>query len=219
MITIYLIQNSINDKKYVGQTIKSLGIRFARHCWASEYKKNMPISSAIKKYGKEKFFIAQIDSASTLEEANAKEVFWANYYKCFSPYGYNLKAGGRKTCHMSEETKRKIAKANTGKKASEETKRKLSESHKGHVPSVETRQKLSDHFKGKPTHPNTKLGASLKNAKKYLFLNPQGEEVEINNMKRFCLEQHPELIPSGMCEAIKGRFSHHRGWVFIKLIK
>lgn len=214
MVIIYLIENSINDKKYVGQTTKSLPIRFTRHCWASEHKKNMPISCAIKKYGKDKFTITEIDRCETLEDANQKEVYWANYHNTFSPIGYNLKAGGRKYLQMSEETKQKISISNTGKKASPETIKKLSESHKGFKVLESTKQKLSDINKGKSQHPNTLEGIKQKVSKRYLLMSPVGVEVEIVNMKNFCKENN--LQSTNMSQLVNGKLGKYKGWTFLK---
>lgn len=211
MITIYLITNSINDKKYVGQTIKTIQERWARHCWTCNLKANrMPITEAISKYRKENFKIEKIDEAESLEEANQKEIHWANYYNTFSPNGYNLKAGGRKYLHMSEETKQKLRIAMTGRKATEETRRKSSESHKGFKVTDETKKKLSEINKGKPTHENTIRAAKEKSCKKYKFLSPEGEEVIIINMAKFCRDNN--LWESNMNEVAKGKKLQYKGW-------
>lgn len=172
MITIYLIENTINEKKYVGQTNQPLEKRFSRHCWNCSSKK-MVISQAIQKYKKENFSIKAIDFASSLEEGNEKEVYWANFYNCISPNGYNLKAGGRKFSTFSNEAKEKISKSNLGKKVSEATKKKLSDSHKGYKVKESTKDKLSKINKGKKPHKNTNLGASLKILKNIYFYLPK----------------------------------------------
>lgn len=216
MIKIYLITNDFNDKKYVGQTIKELSVRFTRHCWSSEYKKNMPIGLAIKKHGREHFKIELIEEVADLETANQQEVFWVNHYDCFSPNGYNLKAGGRKYLHMSQETKDKLSKSNKGKKRSEETKKRLSDSHKGYSPSDETKKKLSEFYKGKTPHKNTALGASLKNSKKTLWISPDDDEVEITNMRKFSQENNLNL--SCIHKVIRGESPNHKGWRFVKYL-
>ena len=53
----------------------------------------------------------------------------------------------------SEETKRKIREANTGKTTSDETRRKISETSKGRTHSEETKRKMSEVMKGK-NNPN-----------------------------------------------------------------
>ena len=191
----------MNDKKYIGQTTKSIAYRFMRHC--SDGTKSMLIAKAIKKYGKENFYIELIEVVDTLEEANEKEVFWVSHYNAFSPQGYNLKAGGRKYASMSEETRQKISKSNLGKKASLETLEKLRISHLGHTPSEATRKKLSDFYKGKVPHRNTAIGASLKNSKTYYFINPSGENITIHNMRKFCIDNN--LCISSMCMVSTGK--------------
>lgn len=208
MINIYIIHNTINNKKYIGQTSKIINARFYRHCHDGE--RSMPISHAIKKYGKESFYIELIETVDSLEKANEMEVFWANHYNSFCPNGYNLKAGGRLYSALSEEVKNKISIGNKGRKATPETIQKLRESHLGHIPTAETRKKLSDHFKGKTPHINTAIGASLKNSKKYKFMNPQGEIIEIENLRQFCLKNNLG-IPS-MCSVATGKKEQYKGW-------
>lgn len=211
MITLYLISNNKNEKKYVGQTIQTLEQRFRRHCWSSTLKSNnTAISGAILKYGKENFEIKQIDTAISLEEANRKEVYWAEFYNCFSPNGYNLKAGGRIYVKLSEETKLKIKLGNLGKKASPETIKKLSESHKGFKVSEETKKKLSSINKGKKPHKNTIQAIKEKSCKKYILISPSNEEILVINMKEFCIKN--KLYPSNMCLVVKGKIESYKGW-------
>lgn len=204
---IYLITNKINNKKYVGQTTKTMQIRFRRHCWKSEIRKNMPISLAIAKYGKENFTIEEICRCSSQTELNEKEIYYTNYYNSFSPNGYNLKAGAG-IGSMSEETKNKIRIANTGKKFSDETKRKLSESHKGHKVLESTKQKLSTLNKGKKPSKNATDASSKYCAKLYFVISPVGEILIIYNMKLFC--QKYGLTRSGMCKMYKNTITNHK---------
>lgn len=56
--TIYLITNIINNKKYVGQTIKKPKERWKEHRvigQSDKYHSRQPISRAIHKYGIENF--------------------------------------------------------------------------------------------------------------------------------------------------------------------
>lgn len=70
-MTVYLITNLINGKKYVGQTIQSIKRRWDFHvCGASRC---IALNSAIKKYGKENFKIESIYEAHSLEELTTKE--------------------------------------------------------------------------------------------------------------------------------------------------
>lgn len=215
MIQIYLIQNSINNKKYVGQTNQILSKRFSRHCWKSELRKNMIITQAIHKYGKNKFTISKIDEAYSLEEANRKEVYWCEQYSCISPNGYNLKAGGRMFVNTSKETRMKISKANTGRKASEITKERLRISHLGQKSSPESIAKRSAFFKGKKPHKNVQLGASIKNAKDYVLISPTGEVTKVTNMRRFAKENNHQH--TNLSSLVNKRIPSYKGWTLQKI--
>lgn len=92
---IYKIQNNINGKIYIGQTIRSLKIRFQKHCNLSSLsvaESNMPIKKAIKKYGKQNFTITEIESVDD-SLLNEREIFWIKYYDSFNN-GYNATIGG-----------------------------------------------------------------------------------------------------------------------------
>lgn len=129
---IYKITNLINNKIYIGQTIRTLKRRWLAHCHIKST--TFYIGKAIQKYGKENFTIEEIDKASSQEELNDKEKYWINHYNSTdSNIGYNLREGGDKF-KMSKETKNKISLANKGKKKppiSEKTRMKMSEARKG----------------------------------------------------------------------------------------
>jgi len=54
---IYQITNSINKKRYIGKTSKSIEERFARHLKSSRLGGPWAISRAIRKYGEKQFKI------------------------------------------------------------------------------------------------------------------------------------------------------------------
>lgn len=206
---IYKITNKLNNKSYIGQTHKSLEIRWKRHCWQSEYKKNMPICLAIKKYGKENFSVEEITQCSSQKELDEKEIFYVNIFNTFSPHGYNLKAGqARGIC--SEETKKKISESNKGKKVTDETKRKLSDSHKGYKVKQETKEKLSKINKGKIPPKHVAEAAIKHHQKDYIITFPDGLKIEITNMKLFC--KNNNLSESSMCLVAKGKQNNHKGF-------
>ena len=86
---IYKISNNQNDKLYIGQTSGTPEKRFTRHI--SDAMNNIldtHFARAIRKYGPESFRIEVIDTATTQEELNYKEHYWANYYDSIKN-GYN----------------------------------------------------------------------------------------------------------------------------------
>lgn len=212
---IYKITNIINNKIYIGQTTQSLNERWKRHNWECTIKRNaMAITSAISKYGRDKFTIEEIDKANTLEELNEKEIFYISKYNSISPNGYNISPGGGNLI-MSKETRLKISKSHKdrwdkGFRISEETRSKLSESHKGWVPSEETREKWRKAFSGKRPSENTIRGSIESTQKTYTLINPNGELITFTNMRNFCKENG--LSNSKLCLVANGKRPSHKGW-------
>lgn len=90
---VYKITNKINGKIYIGQTIRSIRIRWNEHCKDKYHCKKLV--KAISKYGKNNFKVDQIDKANSIEELNEKEIFWISVYKTTNRnIGYNIEIGG-----------------------------------------------------------------------------------------------------------------------------
>ena len=89
---IYKVSNDVNKKLYIGQTV-NLEKRKLAHF--SDNRTNHQIfKNAILKYGKEHFKFEIIDTATTKNEANKKEIFYIKYYNSLHPNGYNMTIGG-----------------------------------------------------------------------------------------------------------------------------
>ena len=162
--TIYLLTNSVNGKRYIGQTTKASEIRFKEHVWFA--RANFPgiLNSAIRKHGEKAFTVKCLCECDSQEELDKKEIFYIAELKTRIPEGYNMTDGGRigtpgwkpsnKTRQniskgrvgipCTEETKAKISKANKGRQISTETRRKLSIAALGRLPSEETKRKMSE---------------------------------------------------------------------------
>ena len=88
---IYKITNIQNNKVYIGQTKESIKKRFSRHMGYQALEHDTKFYRAIRKYGKENFLIEEIDSATTQEELDEKEVYWINFFDSVNS-GYNSNA-------------------------------------------------------------------------------------------------------------------------------
>ena len=88
-IGIYKIENLINHKIYIGQSIE-IERRWQKHLAA---KDNFVIHKALRKYGKENFSFQILEECDLLE-LDKKEQFWINYYNSLVPNGYNMIPGG-----------------------------------------------------------------------------------------------------------------------------
>ena len=89
---IYKITNKVNNKVYIGKTIRSLESRFKRHL-IDALSLDTHFARAIRQYGNDAFEAIQIDSATTEAELNLKEQYWIDYYKAIDT-GYNTAMGG-----------------------------------------------------------------------------------------------------------------------------
>lgn len=109
--TIYSITNKINNKKYIGQTIRSFRDRI------HEYEKgfgNMYINNAFKKYGWDNFEFKIIDTANDLNELNEKEIGYIKQYNSNNKeFGYNIESGGKNSI-PDIETLEKMSKSHLG---------------------------------------------------------------------------------------------------------
>ena len=95
MCGIYKIQNLINGKIYIGQSV-DIDYRFRNHKSESFNPKSnaydTAIHRAIRKYGVENFLFDIVEECCQ-DELREREIYWINYYGSFGN-GYNLTTGG-----------------------------------------------------------------------------------------------------------------------------
>jgi group I intron endonuclease len=139
MFYIYVIQNKLNNKLYVGKT-SNLSRRWREHKKVAEggkekYGKNFrAIHAAIKKYGEDNFSFFDIESWEEELEAYEAEMFWIEYFQSYQKnIGYNETMGGKGAQSGNKNPR-------FGKPVSDETRQKLSKSRKGKKPSLGTKQ-------------------------------------------------------------------------------
>ena len=180
---IYLYVNKINNKKYVGQTMRSIKERHKKHI-SSTYNSNdtaynLPLHKSFRKYGIENFQLIILEIVP--KESNDKMIRRLNELEiklikeldtlAKNKKGYNVADGGSsgntfagKTDDEMKILKEKMSEAHKGKRLSEETKRKLSENNPkywyGKHLSEETRRKISEGRKGE-NNPNYGNGRSI----------------------------------------------------------
>ena len=112
-IFVYKIKNIVNNKVYIGQSIRPIEQRFKRHINdAINNNLNTHFARAIRKYGQDKFEIEQIDVANSQEELNKKEQYWIRYYDAMRN-GYNetdalYKCGGNTYKNKSSKEMKEI---------------------------------------------------------------------------------------------------------------
>lgn len=123
---IYLTENLINNKKYIGQHKCSQIPKVIKY-----YGGGTALKSAINKYGIENFKVTIIDTANTSKQLNELERYYIDKYRnMFGRYNmYNIQEGGHMIYNgkpRSEDTKLKSSLSNRGQKRSKECRERMS---------------------------------------------------------------------------------------------
>lgn len=91
---IYCWRNQINNKLYIGQTKRTVKIRWQQHLEQTKYNiKHDAFHNAIRKYGADKFildWVYEIDN----QYLSAYEINYIKIYNSKTPNGYNMTDGG-----------------------------------------------------------------------------------------------------------------------------
>ena len=139
---IYCVTNKVNGKKYVGQTLKSVKVRWRGHCKAARAGSMCALHCAIRKYGEDNFVI-EILHRCTEPLLNAVERYFVALLNTVSPGGYNLTFGG------------------DGVRASKRTRKRMSDSIKAaYVKDPTLRERAGGSTKGRVVSAETRALAS-----------------------------------------------------------
>ena len=173
---VYKITCKVNNKIYIGQTIESLTQRFNRHMGYQKDEHDTKFYIAIRKYGKDNFYIELLEEVSNQNELDKREYYWICFYDSVNK-GYNTKdcigkcGGDTLSTHPNKKLiseklrKSKLGDKNPmringglkgerngmyGKHLTEEQKMHISKKLKGRTRSIEACKKTSESLKGVP---------------------------------------------------------------------
>ena len=158
---VYVLENLINGKIYVGQTTTHFFKRWRKHVSVANGqndKRRCYFQNAIKKHGEDNFVFKDVISVKDKSSMNLLEKLKIKQLKSNNRlFGYNLTSGGEGTTgyKMKEATKELLRKINLGKKHTKEHCDKISKANKGrpvkkgYTLTFEHRAKLSIAQKGK----------------------------------------------------------------------
>lgn len=114
---IYLVENKINGKKYIGQCITQLNYRKAKHFSAAfKFNSQSRFHEALRKYGKRNFKWEIIENNVAVDYLDNREIFWIDFYDTLKS-GYNMTSGGGtiRGYHHTLETKEHLKNVMKGK--------------------------------------------------------------------------------------------------------
>jgi len=116
---VYLLRNMINNKCYIGQSVR-IKNRLSEHIQNVINNKNNALCNAINKHGINNFEFNVIDFANDINSLNEKEV---NHIKINNSnnrlFGYNIEEGG-KNALASDSTKRILSNQRKGREQNSE---------------------------------------------------------------------------------------------------
>ena len=143
---IYKITNTKNGKVYIGQTTRTLRLRWEQHIRNAKNGGMSKFYKAIRKYGPESFKVETLCTAYSKEELNDLEIYFIHKYNSIEK-GYNM-IDARYTNVMDfpdvkEKHKRKMTSPEIRKRISEGMKKYRAE----HPFTDEHRRKLSEKAK------------------------------------------------------------------------
>lgn len=229
---IYVITNSITDKKYIGFTSKTLEKRLRQHFYSKDTR---PLKYAIDKHGRDNFKITLLEQCDSLEEAKKIEIEYIKQYKTYE-YGYNATRGGETNPpdpnkdHYKDEKYLKELSERTKKQHKDQIKKKrhvegiqkywnelgVEEKNKRATIAIENGKKFKISWnKGKKFPGTGLLGSKNPMAKKYKVIFPDGSEKIIDCLKEFCRDNN--LTYRCAQAFLEGKVSHHKNFKFYRM--
>ena len=202
--SIYKATNLINGKVYIGFDSNWPNRKSVHKSNLKLDKFNYKFYNALKKYGWDNFQWEVIYQSKDIQHTlNEMESYFIEQYDSFNS-GYNMTKGGEgsigHTYKANPETLKQISKKLKGRIFSEEHKRNMSLSMKGLKKSITHRENVGKAF-----------------AHKWIIKNPNGEIIEIQNLRKFCRENN--LDQAAMQRVSKGKSKTHKGYTCINLGK
>ncbi len=193
---IYMIENVVTGKVYIGQTRQGLARRRGEHVYRFNLgERDHKLYQSMRKHGLEAFKFSVLCIAlkpDYLDELEAAIIAQWNSFR----RGYNMTCGGDA---VSDETRAKISAAHKGRKLPWASKIWESRRRNG-TDKIDMRQYVPS-------------GAAHPKSKSYLIRDPEGVEHRVTGLRDFCKPRG--LDHKTMIDTLKGVQRHHKGHVLL----
>lgn len=215
---IVYLHTTPSGKRYVGITSKKPEQRWLN---GRGYLRNNHFWNAIKAYGWENISHEILESGLSREDAGIAEKKYISVFKSNDPlYGYNLTDGGEKGAHHTEESRKKLSKAMTGKHFNrgvpftEERKRHLSEHHadvSGANNPNYGKKWTAEQLAVRQGHRSYKRGGENPTARAILQFDMDG-----NLVKRWgsIAEAAETYCKTSIKDCLRGKYKQHKGYLW-----
>ena len=214
---IYVIQNNVNSKKYVGKS-KDIYKRIMQHVTLLNTKskdENRHLINAWHKYGRSSFtyyvieYIYEEDSQKLEEKLAERELYWMQQLHTLDRNsGYNLRLDSEGKCIVSDETRQKLSEANKKRYENPEERIKASAKIK------EIRKKYKEKF-------DASYDKVAKTRRKYKIAqcDLSGNVLRVYEIIGDILKEHPDYYKQaikGCCQGTKRSYKGYR-WHYCDL--
>ncbi len=193
-LIIYSIINTVNGKRYVGQTRQGIAHRKAEHIRRFNLgERDHRLYQAMREHGVENFKFEVLCHVLKVEYLGDLEQLFIERFNSFHD-GYNMTCGGEV--------------------ASDETRAKLSAALKGReITWGDKIRKAHNDGKYPPNFYKGLNGAKHPCSKSYLVRTPDGDEIVVNGLHAFCKERG--LKDTALFHTLSGRQRSHKGYSLI----
>lgn len=144
---IYKITNDVNNKIYVGQTIRTLEDRKWQHIHNVKIGCKTHLYNAMRKYGIEHFHFEKICDVDNIDDLNILERYYIAKYNCIKD-GYNMVDGGGNNVMFLDDVKQRHDNIMRSKEVRNKISQSMKQYRQKHPFTEEHRKKLSESAMG-----------------------------------------------------------------------
>lgn len=215
---IYVIQNNVNQKKYVGKAI-DIYKRIKQHITQLNTKskdENRHLINSWHKYGRDSFsyYVIEYIYEENKEDLDKKladrELYWIQKLNTLDrEFGYNMRLDSNGKCIVLDETKEKCSKSQTKRFENEEERKKLSN----------TMKKVRSEHPEKYEESKVKLAYANRKYRIAKCNKETGEIIKIYEIIKDIQDENPEYYLQaikGCCQGTKNSYKGYR-WHYCEL--